>query len=241
MDGSDALGGSFKVGRLAGVDVKVHILFVVFIGLTLLQAGGAAGVHALHLALLFGSVLLHELGHVTGARWMGGDAREVILWPLGGLAPLRLPEGWKPELVATATGPAVNLLLAIVSALVLVFAGGAEDVRSALDPFGPRSRETALTLLAGALFSINVLLLLFNILPAYPMDGGQLLRAGLWPLLGWRRATLVATSLGVVVGVAFIGLAVAGQGINLGLIGALVVLASWQELQRARQAGGWQR
>lgn len=220
--------GSIPVGRVRGIAIKVHVLFLVWIAFELIAAPGVWTL--VGLAILFGSVFLHELGHCWGARRVGGDAQQVVMWPLGGLATLQLPQTWKAELVSTAAGPAVNLLL-LIPAAALIGAGVAHapaslyplDVRG-LDPF------SRVVVLVGA---INLGLFLFNVLPAYPMDGGRLLRSGLWPLLRWRRATIVAAATAVVFGLAFVGLGIASSAVGLALIGVLVTVYSGIELRRA--------
>lgn len=241
MQGSDPFGGSFKVARVADVDVKVHVLFVLFVGLSMLSTSDPAG-QAVFFLVLFGSVLVHELAHVLGARRMGGDADEVILWPLGGLAPLRLPQGWRPDLVASAAGPLSNLLLAVAGVAILLLTGGTEVLRDRpWDVLAPRARETALTALARDVAGINAYLFILNILPAPPLDGGSVWRAALWPLVGWRRATIAIGLTGLLVGAGFLALAVLARGMGTGLIAVFVLLASWQMLQAGRTAGGWER
>jgi len=222
--GSGFLGGSYKIGRLWGIDIKLHMFFLVWIGMSLLDSGANPGQVLLENVLLFGSVLLHELGHCAGARLMKGEAKEVILWPLGGLAMLRIPNSAKAEFVSTAAGPMVNLILCGFAAIPLVFLGDAVNA-----PTAEHWIQYAL-MVNGALF-------LFNVVPAYPMDGGRILRSMLWPLFGWRTATLVATVTAMVFGVAFLAVAVrfGGSGtMILALIGVMVLMASWREFQRAK-------
>ncbi len=222
--GSGFLGGSYKIGRVWGIDIKLHMLFLFWIGMNLLDSGANPAHVLLENILLFGSVLLHELGHCAGARFMKGEAKEVILWPLGGLAMLRIPNTAKAEFVSTAAGPMVNLLLCGLAAIPLAFLGQSVNA--------PAAEGWIVWTL-----KVNAALFLFNVVPAYPMDGGRILRSILWPLLGWRRATLVATVTAMVFGVAFLGLAVrlgGGATMILALIGVMVLMASWREFQRAK-------
>lgn len=239
----DLLGGSFRVAEIGGVPIRIHVLFVLWIGFGLLQAKDPGG-ELLFQLVLFGSVLLHELGHVAGARAVGGDASEVILWPLGGLTSMRVPRTAKAEWISTAAGPAVNLLLAALGLAVLAAIG-------ALAPAGEAGGEgllramwhgsgTPLGRVAGLAALVNGALFLFNVLPAYPMDGGRILRATLWPLLGWRTATILATGAAIAFGVGFIGLGLlAGWGLFLPIIGLIVVMHGWRELQVALETPPW--
>jgi Zn-dependent protease len=235
----DALGGSFRVAEIAGVAVKVHILFLAWVGMGLLQARSPVAELTSTVVLVL-SVLLHELGHVAGARLVGGRAFEIVLWPLGGFTRSKTPDTWRAELGLTACGPAVNFLLILV-ALALLATQGMLDLERPLTMLQGGRATTALGLVASDLLYWNTVLFVFNVLPSYPMDGGKLFRAGLWPLLGWRRATLVATTLALGFGALYAGLGLYLQAISLTIIGLLVLWASWQELQRARMAGGWRR
>ncbi len=245
---SGFFGSSFRVGAVHGVDVKIHMIFVVWIALGLLGAANPAAVLLANL-VLFGSVLLHELGHCWGARVVGGDATEIVLWPLGGLSFLRVPSTARAELVSTGAGPLINLLLVLASVGLVALDGGGPallDRVSRLDVGLDLQWETwaGMTALGRTALMVgvwNAFLFVFNVLPAYPMDGGRLLRGALWPLLGWRRATIGATSTALVFGGLFVAAGAYDQAPFLMLIGVMVLLASWQELQRARMAGGWER
>lgn len=228
------------MASLLGIEVRVHFLFVVWIALTLAHAADVLAVLELHL-LLFGSILLHELGHCLGCRAMGGEAPGIVLYPFGGASLLRTPRTPKAELISVAAGPAVNLLLALLGL------GGAV----ALGALGPAlehplgalglSDEAAgrigwLERVALGLCAINALLFAFNVIPAWPMDGGRLLRGALWPLLGWRQATVLTTVLALVLSAGFAALAALLPMPFLFLVAAFVAFASWGELQRALAA-----
>ena len=218
--------GSLKVGRVAGIDVKIHVTFILYI-VFVLATSKSIQIDLIILTLLFGSVLLHEFGHCLGAWLVKGSADEIILWPLGGLALLRYPNNAKSELVSTAAGPAVNLVLWGL-AWLLVYTGAVQPVVGA-EAAGPVSWWVFY------LGWINLVLFVFNVIPAYPMDGGRLLRSMLWPLLQWKRATLTATVTGMLCGAAFVVAAFAYfKNPILGLIGALVTYESYREFKRAR-------
>jgi Zn-dependent protease/predicted transcriptional regulator len=177
---------SWKLGRLWGVDVYVHATFGLLMAFVLLSrgmAGGglAAGVSGLlFLTLLFTSVLFHEFGHSLAARRYGIRTRHITLLPIGGVAELeRMPEKPRQELVVALAGPAVNVAIAAVLAAGALLGGG-------LTTDG----------LVGRLLTANVFLVLFNLLPAFPMDGGRVLRALLASRIDYVRATKYAAVTG---------------------------------------------
>ena len=158
---------SFPIARIAGTVVKVHVTFLLLLGVFLV-AGGVAAV--IMILAIFACVLLHEFGHVAMAKRFGVNTPDVILLPIGGLARLeRMPEEPKQELLIALAGPAVTLVLA-AGFYALLRAGGATP------PLLP-SLTVAGDSLISDLYRINVLLLLFNLIPAFPMDGGRVLRA----------------------------------------------------------------
>lgn len=237
-------GSSFRLGAVRGLDVRVHVVFVVWAALGVLNAPDPAAVLLADLVLL-ASVLLHELAHARGARAVGGEAREVVLWPLGGLSSMSVPRAWRAELVATGAGPLASLLLVLVGlALVLLDGGGPALVHRLVEgdvglhlQWEQWPGMTLLGRLAMLVAFWNGFLLVFNVLPAWPTDGGALLRSVLWPVVGWRRATIVAAVIAVACGAVVVGAGAVERSGLLVLVGVMVLLASWQELERARVAG----
>lgn len=199
------MGWSFPLGTVKGTTIRVHLtflLFLVWIGGTHYLRGGAAAAAAgvLFMALLFTCVLLHEFGHVAAARRYGVQTPDITLLPISGVAQLeRIPEKPGEELVVALAGPAVNVAIAALLALAL---GG---VPSASD--GMEVENPGMGLLA-RLFWVNVSLVLFNLIPAFPMDGGRVLRALLAYRLGYTRGTRIAASIGqaVAFGLGLLGL-----------------------------------
>ncbi len=241
---------SISLGRVGGVQIYLHVTFV----LTLLWAawqgadeyggvGGAFfGVGAV--LSLFLCVLLHELGHSVWALAHGIQVRHIVLLPIGGLASLEtLPRKPKDELLIALAGPAVNLGLALLLGGVLLLA----LAPSVGEPIGARLalalREPGWLGLLVYLTLANALLVAFNLLPAFPMDGGRVLRAALAMRLPYARATRGAALLGQFVAVGLIvlglfGLRLSEAGIvsNLGLtlIGAVVFTGALQEERQVR-------
>jgi Zn-dependent protease/CBS domain-containing protein len=189
---------SYGIGRIAGTDIKVHVTFVLLVvwwAVMGYEEGGASGAlsGALSLLALFGCILLHEFGHILMARRFGVRTPDVILLPIGGVARLeRIPDEPRQELLIALAGPAVTLAIIVMLYSILQLSGGPVTV-------GQLSPETPFL---AQLMVVNIYLLLFNLIPAFPMDGGRVLRAILASRLGLVRGTRVAATLGQMLAVA---------------------------------------
>jgi Zn-dependent protease/predicted transcriptional regulator len=185
---------SWRLGRIAGIDLYVHFTFL------LLLAWVALGHYLAHsdptealggvlfILALFGIVILHELGHALVARRYGIATRDITLLPIGGVARLeRMPDDPKQEMVVALAGPAVNVVLAAVIFAVLALGQGWTTIEEVLQVGGNFLEQ---------LFWVNVSLAVFNLVPAFPMDGGRVLRALLAMRLDYVRATQIAASVG---------------------------------------------
>jgi Zn-dependent protease len=224
---------SWKLGRPFGIGVYIHWTFLLLLGFVLLSNWGHYGLHSAVYAVsllvsVFGCVVLHELGHALMARHFGIPTRDITLYPIGGVARLeRMSEHPMEELCIALAGPAVNVVIAFLLFAVLVLAGPA--------PYG--ALESAAYLQGNFLLMLawtNLGLALFNLLPAFPMDGGRVLRALLVPVLGRLRATQAAAN----VGSAFALLLVLGGfwfNPMLLLVGAFIFLAGRHELWATRR------
>lgn len=181
--------GSFRLFRFAGIQVYLHwwwFVFAVF-EITLRSRAYASPVwNVAEYLALFLIVLLHEFGHALACRQTGGRADEIVLWPLGGIAFVRPPPRPAAELWSIAAGPLVNVLL------VPVILGGTWALAGL--GWGMDNPDVARFLVA--IFWINTALLVFNLLPVYPLDGGQILRSLLWFAFGRARSLQIATVLG---------------------------------------------
>jgi len=183
---------SFPIGSVKGTVIRIHMTFVLFLiwigGAHYAQGGPDAAMQGvLFIVLLFACVLLHEFGHVFAARRYGVQTPDITLLPIGGVARLeRVPEKPSQELVVALAGPAVNV---VIAALLFLAIGGMPSVES-MEVDNP-----GIGLLA-RLASVNVFLVLFNLIPAFPMDGGRALRALLATRMGYGRATQIAASIG---------------------------------------------
>jgi Zn-dependent protease len=301
----DPMSWSIPVFRLFGIQVRVHIFFfVITLGLflrhlSLPQYDNVWWVDKflLLVVVLFGCVLLHEFGHCFGARYVGGDAREILIWPLGGLAFTEVPHRWKALFVMIAAGPAVNVLLCLVCAAALLADGFYPNLNPLTDPYWAEMRnrdgrtytsapaftkyvylkgtneappdladrvrsyenqhgaipkptdtkeyakameaiglERAVTpvwaVWAFRVFWLNWLLFLFNLIPAYPLDGGQMLQALVWARTDHRRGVVIAAYTGFGVAVVFM---IASIAVNESLLLVLSVFMLYSASMRLMQ------
>jgi Zn-dependent protease len=221
--------GSLWLFRLAGIDVYVHWswLIVAFFQVPsrvraaeannpILPLYESGTWHALQYLALFGIVLVHEFGHALACRQVGGWAETIVLWPLGGIAFVRPPQRPGACLWTAAAGPLVNVALIPVFG-ALLFLDGFVDW-SALSPDLP--------LFWRALFGMNLFLLFFNLLPVYPLDGGQILQAALWFLIGRGDSLMVVSIVGMVVGGCVMFLASIYHSLMLFILAAFVFVTA---------------
>lgn len=211
-----------EVGQIARIRIRLHWLLLAWWGYDLYKVlsveAGARGVllvaWALGVGLSFGSILLHELGHCFAARRVGGIANDVLLWPLGGLAYCRIPEDWRSRFFVAAAGPAVTA----------VIAGAGWLGFWALEQAGSELLRSPLTWLSRwYLVDWNLFILVLNLIPLYPLDGGRIFFALAW---GWltrpsanalggyaraRRWTLRISYVSIALGVIY---AIGGEGTN---------------------------
>ena len=183
---------SFTLGSFKGTAVRIHVtllLFLAWIGMSAYQRGGpdAAGQSVLFISAIFLCVVMHEFGHILTARQFGIVSPEVTLLPIGGVADMEsMPQKPYQELLIAVAGPAVNVVIA--GALILVAgAFNFDDAAHISDPSINIFERLAAT---------NVFLAIFNMIPAFPMDGGRVLRAALAMWLGQAKATRIAAQIG---------------------------------------------
>lgn len=224
---------SFRLLTVAGIDIKVHFTFPLILLLGAFDWGGKYGAPGaafgvLLMLALFVCVVLHELGHSLVAQRFGITVREIILLPIGGVALLgRMPRKPVQELLIAIAGPLVNVVIALGLGVFLGFRGELPLDGSrllAMTQAGP-STETLLQWLLAA----NVSLFVFNLLPAFPMDGGRVLRAILAMFMGFSRGTRVAAGVGQVVALLLGLFAIVNGQILLALVAAFVFLGAGQE------------
>jgi Zn-dependent protease len=219
--------GSIRLFRFAGIDVFLHwSWFLVAVYEIQSRKGSYSSItwNVLEYLALFLIVTLHEFGHALACRQVGGKANQIVLWPLGGVAYVDPPARPGATLWSIAAGPLVNV------ALLPVLYGVVAQGRS----LGWAETRPDLYGLMGTIYSINLYLLIFNILPVYPLDGGQILRSLLWFVLGRARSLMVATILGLIGVAGFIVFAIFEQSIWFGAIAVFMMMNCWGGLQHAR-------
>ena len=219
--------GTIRLFRFAGIDVFLHFSWFIIAAYQLMARphGYSNPVWAgYEYLMLFGIVLLHEFGHALACRSTGGEANRIMLWPLGGVAFVRPPARPGAELWSIAAGPLVNLVLVPVLMIAQALA-----VRAGW----PVTHPDAYRLVMMTSF-INTLLLVFNLLPIYPLDGGQILRALLWFPFGRIRSLQFASVTGFIGSAAVGAYALYIQSIWIGVLAFFLIsqaMAGWRQAQ----------
>lgn len=219
------MSGSWRIGTISGIGVYVHWTFLIllaWVGLSHFKEGNdlADAMHGIVLILaLFTVVVLHELGHALAARRYGIPTKDITLLPIGGVARLeRMPEDPKQELVVAIAGPAVNVVLAVLCIAGIValvgaanltptLGDGAEELGFLYEDHEQMPLLSEIPLLGvdflAKMLIVNVMLCIFNLLPAFPMDGGRVLRSLLAMRMDYVRATQTAATVGQVMALLF--------------------------------------
>jgi stage IV sporulation protein FB len=255
----DLLGWKLSFGRYAGTQVSVHLFFLLFAFWWLYQASkfpeGLVWYGVIGLAVLVVSVLLHEVGHALAARGVGGECAEILLAPWGGLAGVELPR-WEHddhtaaqnEILTAIAGPAVNFLICAVTAPILI--AWKAPLTELLNPLAPPGLAAALPGFGSAplfvvsfVFWLNFVLLAFNLIPSFPMDGGRIVRGIIWKWHGQRAAIIWSAWIGKFAAVALliVGLflpdAFAFAKVTLVLLAVFLFISARAELGRLQEQG----
>ncbi len=245
---------SFHVFRVFAIDVRVHITFVigafVLIAMELPDRGssgtvafGKVIVDALGTyAILFFIVLVHEFGHCFGARHVGGEANEILIWPLGGLAYVQPPHEPRAHMITTLAGPMVNVIFCAIGSVALVlWVGHLGAVPwNPLHPTSPVSLDVVPTLGQVWLmrfFGISYVILIINMFPIFPFDGGRVLQAWLWPRKGYGRSMEIATGTGMVGAIVIGVFGLLSQEYLLMMIAVFGYLTCWQTRRVLKEQG----
>ncbi len=219
--------GSIRLFQFGGIQVYLHWSWF-FVALIEFNNRGHAYNslvwNALEYITLFAIVLVHEFGHSLACRQVGGQADRIILWPLGGVAYVSPPQRPGATLWSIAAGPLVNVVLAPVLIALLVLARQANLVGSSPDAY----------FFIRAICYINIGLLIFNLLPIYPLDGGQILRSILWFIFGRARSLMITSIIGFVGVIALVGLAIGMRSVWTVIIAVFILLNCWRGLMQAR-------
>lgn len=224
---------SFSLGNWLSTDVRVSWFMLLLWAGLIISFGPVYGTAVA--GVLFVSVLLHEFGHVFGARLTGGQADEILLWPLGGLAFVQPARSFASQLLTTAAGPLVNFILCAATLSIVL----TTDYRAtAWHPFVIPIPLKEFDVTSGyhwavLTFSLNWMSLVLNLIPAHPLDGGQMLRAFLTSRLGTLQGAEWSTKIGIVAGIclAVVGVVVKDVTWLIGL-GVFLVILAMHELQR---------
>ena len=220
--------GSIHLGRIAGVDLFLHWSWFLVAAFEIQSRSGRYSSivwNVLEYLALFAIVLMHEFGHSLACRQVGGTADQIVLWPLGGVAYVNPPQRPGATLWSIAAGPLVNVVL-----LPILFVA----VMTTRSMGWPQALPDAFQLLRTVLW-INTSLLIFNILPIYPLDGGQILRSLLWFVLGRGRSLMVATIVGLLGIVGLIVVALWMRSIWIAAICVFMLMNCWSGLKQAQQ------
>ena len=179
------------------------------------------------LIAVFGIVLLHEFGHALACKQTGGEADTIVLWPLGGIAYVRTPNRPGATLWSLAAGPLVNVVLVPVTLGAFILAG----------LIWPHGENTGLLQFLKMVMDINLIILCFNMLPIYPLDGGQILRSLLWFVIGPVRSLYTAVVIGFLGAVAMVGVAFLGHNPWFGVLAIFAASRCWAGFQQAKVLG----
>jgi Zn-dependent protease/CBS domain-containing protein len=231
------MGSSFKIGRAFGIDLKVHwtfFLLLAFFAFVSYQRTGSlanALITALIIVALFVCVVLHEYGHSLVAQRLGIEIHDITLLPIGGVARLKsLPTRPMDEVKIAIAGPLVNVVLAPIFFGVALLLGS-----SPLDAANILQGGNSLGQIFAYLGLINVALVVFNLIPAFPMDGGRVLRGLLATRLGPVRATDISSAIGQFFALAFFLIGLLGGNYLLALVGVFIFFGAGGEQQMVKQ------
>lgn len=227
--------GSIRLFRVAGINVLLHWSWLLVAAWQVSRGRAYSSLlwNVAEYVALFGIVLLHEFGHAFASRQVGGESKEILLWPFGGIAFVRVPPRPGAELWSIAAGPLVNVALWPAMGLFFYLTSAYawprmlwdwEFFLQVLPDLSDRQR------FIGIIYYINLLLLFFNVLPIYPLDGGQIFRSLLWFLVGRARSLQIA----VIVGFAGVGWLLVSAYQNRSLFRGLMALFLAQQCYR-----GW--
>lgn len=234
--------GSVPIGTYFRIQVRLHASMILFAALILIlpySVGGISNSITLNL-VLFAVVLLHEFGHCFASRWVGGDPHEIILTPIGGLAMADAPHRPGATFITVLGGPAVNAIICIITGIGLALMGisvlpwNLFDLHQGMVP-----QVDWLAYGLWFVFIISWALLLFNLWPIFPLDGGQMLQAALWWKIGYYKATLFACVTGMVGAVLMAMVGLAGRQFLLLFIAVCGFITCYQIRRELKAQGPW--
>ena len=217
--------GSFPLFTAFGIRVRAHAFMAVYAALVLVLGLGYGFTwqdRVENIIVLFGVVLLHEFGHCFAARWVGGSAEDIVMHPLGGLALARPPRRPLPTFLTVAAGPAVNVLICLTAgALLWSIAGWLPWNPLRMPPLNRGFAYLDLTRHTYWVYRVSLELLFFNLLPIFPLDGGQMVQTAFWPWIGYYRSMLYSCVVGMVAGGLVVMAGIASRDIFFAALGAM--------------------
>ena len=239
--------GSVPLFTAFGIRVRAHAWLVVAVVMMLLFGFGYRGFtlqdRVTAATILFAIVLLHEFGHCFTARWVGGEADEIVMHPLGGLALAQPPRRPLPTFLTVAGGPAVNVVICVLTGTVLWWQTGAV-------PWNPFRFNPPLLYditptwwnvfwYAFWIYQVSFQLLIFNLMPIFPLDGGQMLQSILWPRLGYYKSMIFACTTGIVGAAIGAAIALAFRNFGLGILAVMGIMYCVNMRRQMLAAGPW--
>jgi Zn-dependent protease len=219
--------GSIHLFRFAGIDLFLHWSWFLVAAYEISDRAGSytsIGWNVAEYVALFAIVTMHEYGHALACRQVGGTPDQIVLWPLGGVAYVNPPQRPGATLWSIAAGPLVNVALVPVL-FTLGMLSRSLGWAAAMPNFHAFLQ---------AIWFINLVLLIFNLLPIYPLDGGQILRSLLWFVVGRARSLMAATTIGFIGVAGMIGLALWARSAWFGILAAFILMNCWNGLRHAR-------
>ena len=218
--------GSVPLFTAFGIRVRAHASLILTIALVLLLGLGPGFTwqdRVLSMTMLFAIVLLHEFGHCFAARWVGGSAEDILMHPLGGVAYAQSPQRPLPTFITVAGGPMVNVVICLVCGLALYLIGGWSPTTPFIfqQPNWGYVDWLELSRYLYWIYQISLILLLFNLLPIYPLDGGQMVQTMLWPIVGYYKSMNWSCIIGMVGAVLAGMVAIASGRIGLGILAVM--------------------
>ena len=219
--------GSFRLFQVAGIEVFLHWSWFIVATVAITwrrEAYSSLAWNVAEYVALFVIVLMHEFGHALACRQVGGQADRIILWPLGGVAFVAPPQRPAATLWTIAAGPLVNVVLLSIAAAAIV----------ASRWFGWAQAWPDFQAFLEMIAFLNVALLIFNLLPIYPLDGGQILRALLWFFIGRARSLMVATIIGLLGASGLLLLAYFAQSVWIAIMAVFILMMCWRSWKHAR-------
>lgn len=235
--------GSIRLFKFAGIQVYVHwsfwLLILWIISSAIQQGEVFLGIieQVAFVFSLFLCVTFHEFGHALMARRFGIDTKDINLLPIGGIARLeKMPEKPIQEFLVAIAGPLVNVVIAIILFIGLYYSVGIERIYTIIQRTTKDSNEAFFgSSFLITLFEANIILVIFNLIPAFPMDGGRILRSLLSAIFGYKKGTQAASIIGQLISLVFIGVGLFYGELTLSIIGAFILMGARSEAKQVNQ------